>query len=158
MAKVIATCGRICCGKTTYAKSLIKKSGGVLLSCDEITLGVLGGQLGDRHDEILQRIQQYLLTKALEILRNGSDVVLDWGLWTSEERSRIRNFFIEHGFEYELHYLDIPEGEWMERIKKRNLAVTAEKSCESYLVDEGLLRKASLLFEPPSDDEICLVI
>lgn len=157
MAKIIATCGRICCGKTTYAKSLIKKSGGVLLSCDEITLGVLGGQLGDRHDEILQRIQQYLLTKALEILRNGSDVVLDWGLWTSEERSRIRNFFIEHGFEYELHYLDIPEGEWMERINKRNLLVTNGQS-DDYFVDEGLYSKALSLFEPPSDDEICLVI
>lgn len=157
MAKVIATCGRICCGKTTYAKALIQKSGGVLLSCDEITLGVLGGQLGDRHDEILQRIQQYLLTKALEILRNGSDVVLDWGLWTSEERSRIRNFFIEHGFEYELHYLDIPEVEWMERINKRNLLVTNGQS-DDYFVDEGLYSKALSFFEPPSDDEIYLVI
>ncbi len=157
MAKVIATCGRICCGKTTYAKALIKKSGGVLLSCDEITLGVLGGQLGDRHDEILQRIQQYLLTKALEILRNGSDVVLDWGLWTREERSRIRHFFKEHGFEYELHYLDIPEGEWQERINKRNLLVSKGQS-DDYFVDDGLYGKAISLFEPPSDDEIYLVI
>ena len=157
MARVIATCGRICCGKTTYAKALIKKSGGVLLSCDEITLGVLGGQLGDRHDEILQRIQQYLLTKALEILRNGSDVVLDWGLWTREERSRIRHFFKEHGFEYELHYLDIPEGEWQERINKRNLLVSKGQS-DDYFVDDGLYCKAISLFEPPSDDEICLVI
>ena len=157
MAKVIATCGRICCGKTTYAKALIEKSGGVLLSCDEITLGVLGGQLGDRHDEILQRVQQYLLTKALEILRNGCDVILDWGLWTREERSRIRHFFKEHGFEYELHYLDIPEGEWQERINKRNLLVSNGQS-DDYFVDEGLYGKAISLFEPPSDDEIYLVI
>lgn len=157
MAKVIATCGRICCGKTTYAKALIEKSGGVLLSCDEITLGVLGGQLGDRHDEILQRVQQYLLTKALEILRNGSDVILDWGLWTREERSRIRHFFKEHGFEYELHYLDIPEGEWQERINERNLLVSNGHS-DDYFVDEGLYSKAISIFEPPSDDEIYLVI
>lgn len=157
MSKVIATCGRICCGKTTYAKAYIEKHGGVLLSCDEITLGVLDGQLGDRHDEILQRVQKYLLTKALEILASGCDVILDWGLWTKKERLQLKSFFEQNGFAYELHYLDVPADEWHNRIDKRNLLVSNGQSAD-YFVDEGLLGKAFSLFEPPSDDEICLVI
>ena len=38
MAKVIMTCGRICCGKTTYAQKLREERNAVILSIDEITL------------------------------------------------------------------------------------------------------------------------
>ena len=38
MSKVILTCGKICCGKTTYAQKLCKENNAILLSVDEITL------------------------------------------------------------------------------------------------------------------------
>lgn len=157
MAKALATCGKICCGKTTYARSLIEKQGGVLLSCDEITHGILGGQLGDKHDEILIKVQKYLLSKALEILRSGTDVILDWGLWTREQRIEIRRFFCQNGFEYELHYIDIPNDEWYKRIERRNAEVANELS-RNYYVDGCLLQKAISLFQPPYDDEIDLKV
>lgn len=49
----ILLCGRICAGKTTYAKRLGKTRGAVCLSCDELMLALFGQQLGDRHDEIV---------------------------------------------------------------------------------------------------------
>lgn len=51
MAKVILLCGKIDCGKTTYAYRLIKDSCAVLLSIDEIMLALYGQDAGEKHDE-----------------------------------------------------------------------------------------------------------
>ena len=55
MPKVILICGKICCGKTTYAKKLVKEQNTVLLSCDEITLALFGQYIGEKHDEIVEK-------------------------------------------------------------------------------------------------------
>lgn len=49
MSKVILICGKMCSGKTTYAKSLIKKNPVVLLSCDELTTLFFGSDGGAEH-------------------------------------------------------------------------------------------------------------
>lgn len=82
MAKVYLICGKLCSGKSTYAKNLTETLPAVLLSCDEITLDILSGNLGDKHDETVIKVKEYLLKKSTEILRAGTDVVLDWGFWT----------------------------------------------------------------------------
>ena len=42
MAKVIMMCGRICCGKSTYARRLRTEINAAVLSIDEIMLAVFG--------------------------------------------------------------------------------------------------------------------
>ena len=51
MAKVILLCGKLCCGKTTYAEHLRAQNKAVLLSIDEVMLTIFGQYTGDRHDE-----------------------------------------------------------------------------------------------------------
>lgn len=46
MAGVIATCGKTCSGKSRYAREVQRISGGVILSCDEITLMFPGAEHG----------------------------------------------------------------------------------------------------------------
>ena len=75
MAGVIATCGKTCSGKSRYAREVQRISGGVILSCDEITLMFPGAE----HGRILPLVKQYLLKKSLEITAAGADVILDWG-------------------------------------------------------------------------------
>ena len=41
MAKVLLICGKICCGKSTYAKKLKEENNAVILSVDEIMLSIL---------------------------------------------------------------------------------------------------------------------
>ena len=79
MSKVILVCGRICCGKTTYAHQLRLKEKAVVLSCDEIMLSLLDERLGESHDVYAARTREYLLRKSLEILQTGIPVILDWG-------------------------------------------------------------------------------
>jgi len=55
LAKVILICGKICSGKTTYAKNIMEKNKAVLLSVDEITLTLFGQHLGSEHDEIAKK-------------------------------------------------------------------------------------------------------
>jgi len=55
LAKIILICGKICSGKTTYAKNIMEKNKAVLLSVDEITLTLFGQHLGNRHEEIAEK-------------------------------------------------------------------------------------------------------
>ena len=153
MAKVIMTCGMLCCGKSTYAKKIRAERNAVILSIDEITLALFPSGAGDMHDTYVLRAEQYLLALSLQILRTGADVILDWGLWTGDMRNRVRDFYTSRGIENELHYLRIDPAEWERRIEKRNASGEA-----AYYVDEGLLKKAVSLFEEPSNDEVDVLI
>ena len=157
MAKVIMTCGRICCGKTTYAQKLREERNAVILSIDELTLTLFPEGAGEMHDTYALRTEQYLLSLSLQILRTGTDVILDWGLWTKAQRDRIRAFYTENGFESEIHYLQVSREEWERRIRKRNGTQKMEKP-SAYFVDEGLLRKVESLFEEPSESEVDLIV
>ena len=157
MAKVIMTCGRICCGKTTYAQKLREERNAVILSIDDITLTLFPEGAGELHDTYALRTEQYLLSLSLQILRTGTDVILDWGLWTKAQRDRLRAFYAENGFESEIHYLQVSREEWERRIRKRNGTQKTENP-SAYFVDEGLLRKVESLFEEPSESEVDLIV
>ena len=147
--KVIATCGIICSGKSSYANILKEKRGAVILSIDDMTLTLFPEGAGEMHDTYVLRAEQYLLRLSLQILNAGMEVILDWGLWTREHRDRIRSFYQERGIPFEIHYLKISPEEWQRRIRKRN----AQGNADSYYVDEGLIRKVEALFQEPSADE-----
>ena len=75
MPKAFLICGKICCGKTTYAQKLCNENNAVLLSVDEITLALFGQHCGDKHDEYVERTEKYLasvgLTGAFDKLISG---------------------------------------------------------------------------------------
>ena len=156
MAKVYLICGKICCGKTTYANKICAENNAVLLSVDEITLALFGQHCGDKHDEYVERTEKYLLNKSLELIENNINVVLDWGFWTKAERESAKGFYKSRNIEFELHYIDINEGTWKSRLNKRNNAVLAEET-SAYYVDDNLAAKFASIFEVPSEDEIEVV-
>ena len=93
MAKVILICGKICSGKTTYAKNIMDKSNTLILSVDEIKLALFGQYLGEKHDEITEKTEKYLLKKTVDIISIGVNVILDWGFWTYKNRKFITDYF-----------------------------------------------------------------
>ena len=153
MAEVILLCGRICSGKTTYAQKLREARKAVVLSVDEITLALFPQQIGEMHDTYVERAEQYLFKKSVEIIRTGIPVILDWGFWQKAEREYARKFYEDRGITCEFHCIDISEGVWQTRIQKRNSAIlTGETS--AYFVDENLAAKFGAMFEMPDADEI----
>ena len=93
----------------------------------------------------------------MEVLDSGLDEVLDWGFWTGTERAYAREFYRSRGIPTELHYIDIPDGEWRRRLEKRNRSIT-ETGGGAYYVDDGLAAKFASIFEPPAPEEISLRI
>ena len=153
MAKVHLICGKICSGKSTLAKTLAKEKNAVILSCDEVTWALFDNDLGEKHDEMTGRIRAYLLQKTDEIIRTGTDVILDWGFWTASYRREIREHFAAAGIEARWHHATVTPEEWERRIEKRNAAVLAGES-HDYFVDEGLRAKLEQLFEEPAENEL----
>ncbi|MBQ8613199.1 MAG: ATP-binding protein [Ruminiclostridium sp.] len=157
MAKVIMTCGRICSGKSTYTEQLRIKNKAVVLSVDEITLALFEHDVGEKHDEYVEKAERYLFDKSVEIIETGIDVILDWGFWTKAERDFAREFYRSKNIENEFHYINISNEEWKKRIEKRNSLISQGK-ISAYYVDEGLMKKVDGIFEAPSDDEVDLII
>ena len=120
MAEVIMTCGKICSGKSTYAQKLAAERNAVILSVEEITLELFPEGAGEMLDTYVERAERCLYRKSLEILRTGTNVVLDWGLWTRAEREYARNFYNSRNIANEIHYLQISDELWQERINTRN--------------------------------------
>lgn len=155
MAKVIMTCGKICSGKSTYARSLRDRDKAVILSVDEITLALLGQQAGDKLDEYVEKLERYLFDKSVEIVRTGINVILDWGFWTKAERDYAKGFYKSQGIDCEFHYIDISDEEWRARVDKRNTAVSSGE-LGAYIVDENLAAKSAAIFEAPDRSEIAV--
>lgn len=157
MAKVICICGKICCGKSTYALQLMETSPYILLSVDEFMLAMFGQHAGPNHDRYTAALQQLLRQKAADICKNGTSVILDWGFWTQKSRQEIRSFFEAQGIPCELHYLEVSDSVWQSRIRKRNehAAVHPESA---YVVDQNLAEKFERLFEVPSPGEADVIL
>ena len=153
MAEVTAVCGKICSGKTFYCRRLIGQGNAVLLSCDEVFSECMRRAKVQDHDEVLSDVKRYLHKKAAEIVLAGTDVVLDWGFWTRDERNEVTQLYNSYGINCRWHYIDISDGEWKENIRRRNLLVSSGLS-EDYYVDDGLLEKLAGAFQPPESSEM----
>lgn len=152
-ARVIMICGKICSGKSTYAQKLRLKENAVILSCDEITLSLFDGDLGDKHDEIAGRTQKYFFEKSLEIIEIGTNVILEWGFWRKSDREYAKTFYAERNIPFEFHYVDVSDKVWEMNIEQRNKSV-AEGKTAAYYVDDGLAAKFASIFEMPEKSEI----
>ena len=156
MPKVYLICGKICSGKSTYAEQLRVQNHAVLLSTDEITLALFGQHCGDKHDDYVERTQNYLFNKSLELIAVGINVILDWGFWLKEERDYAREFYNSRNIEYEFHYIDISDETWKARLKKRNNAII-DGETNAYYIDDNLAEKFAAIFEVPNEDEIDVI-
>ena len=152
MARVIILVGRLCCGKTTYAKKIMAEEGGVLLSADDLMQTIFPEPMGDQYDKYSARGIRYLHHLARQLVQGGTDVILDFGGWSPEARKTAREALA--GLEQDWRYLDVPEDEWKHRIARRNAAIEAgQGQLNEYYVDQGLLDKANSLFAPPTEEE-----
>ena len=154
MAKVILICGKICSGKSFYARQLQRQHQAVILSTDETTFDLIHNEQGESYVAFARRVNAYLQKKAAEIVHAGANVILDWGFWTRAERRAITDYFLQRSVPCEWHYLDVTDDLWQRRIAERNRRVQSGCGGSDFYVDEGLLNKLLCTFEPPAADEI----
>ena len=99
MAKVILICGKLASGKSYYAKQIKEKENVVILNTDELTYAMFDNEQGEKYMELAQRANNYLMNKAVEIVKANCNVILDWGFWKAHNR-RYMNKFFEKGFKF----------------------------------------------------------
>ena len=154
MGKVYLICGKICSGKTYYAKALKDKYNAVILSTDEATYDLINNEQGEFYNVFAQRVNNYLKKKAAEICKAGANVVLDWGFWTKENRIDISEYLKSCDVSYEWHYIDADDDTWNRNIEERNKRIEEGNGGSDFYVDEGLLNKLLSMFEVPDKSEI----
>lgn len=152
MNRVTLICGKICSGKSTLARKLREENGGVILSADELMLKLFPAGAGEKHDEFSGKVKAYLYDKADELLKAGTDIILDWGFWSRRERAYVTKHFKNRGAEVCWHFTTVDDETHLKFINGRNKKILAGESTD-YFVDEGLFAKAKFLFDEPTEEE-----
>ena len=154
MPKIIALCGKICSGKTFYANKIKERENAVILSTDEVTFYLMDNEQGERYDDFAKRVNEYLMKKAIDIVRAGANVILDWGFWSKEERINLTNYYKKYNIPVEWHYVDVTQEKWQDLIKKRNELIVSGQGEYNFYFDDGLKKKLLDSFNEPSKEEM----
>lgn len=156
-AAVHLLCGKVCSGKSHYAKSLAAELGAITLSMDELMLSLFDERLGANHDLVAARSKAYLFRLAARLSALGLPVVLDFGLWTRADRQEARDYFACLSIPTKLYYLYADEAVRKARVLQRNQQVRQGLD-QSYTIDEDMDLAFSARFEPPAPEENALLV
>jgi len=106
-------------GKTTRAKELAAAHRALRLTPDEWMIPLFGDSMADGKRFVLEG---RLITVALQALRLGISVVLDYGLWGRDERSALRWLARSAGASCQVVYLSVDKDVQLARIAHRQAA------------------------------------
>src|SRR3984885_5224779 len=148
-SRLVLICGLPASGKTALARRLAPKIPAVRLDKDEWTTR-LGVDVGD--EECRVRLEQQLWVLSQDLLAQGQSVILEWGHWARVERDEKRLGARALGVGVELHYLDAPLEELIERAERRN---TSGEWTASPITRDHFETWATM-FQPPDEEEIQL--
>jgi predicted kinase len=110
------TVGLPCTGKTTAARRLEREHRALRLTKDEWVKALYGQ---DNPPSAQDVIEGRLIGIGLRALELGVDVVIDFGLWSQDERSALRQAAAEVGARVELHYFEVTPAEQRRRLDQR---------------------------------------
>jgi predicted kinase len=134
-------------GKTTLARRFQAERGALRLTPDEWMKPLFDDSEADGKRDVLEGRFVWL---ALDALRAGIDVVLDFGVWCRDERSALRALAADAGARWQLVYLAVTIDEQLDRIRRR----TALDLSNSFDLSESELRHFAAFFEEPDIDEL----
>jgi predicted kinase len=98
------------------------------------------------------RLERQLWVLSQDLLARGQSVILEWGHWARVERDEKRLGARALGVGVELHYLDAPLEELVERAERRNMSGEWTASPMTRAHFEGW----ATIFQPPDEEEILL--
>jgi predicted kinase len=151
--------GRIGAGKTTFARDLADRVGGVSFSIDEWMLALFGADLPTplAPEWVFTRVKrcnERIMKTALLIAALGLDVVLDLGFTRAEDRSVAADVARAAGLKAKLHWLDVPAAERWARVEARN---TERGSTYSFTITRQMFDFMEARVEEPDEEEIRLL-
>ncbi|MBV1851581.1 AAA family ATPase [Catellatospora tritici] len=103
-------------GKTTRARELEREHAALRLTPDEWMIPLFGEPEADGRRDVLEGRFIWL---AMRALRLGANVILDFGVWSKDERSALRHLAGQAGADCVLVYLPIDPAEQLARVESR---------------------------------------
>lgn len=134
-------------GKTTQAQELARVHDAVRLTPDEWHLSLFGTSL--RAEGRRDLLEGWMITTALRTLRLGTSVVLDFGLWSRDERSALRWLAEQAGVRCRVVYLPVDLDVQLARIAHRQATTP-----QTFPMPEADVVAWRTRFEEPDDAEL----
>lgn len=144
-------CGLNGAGKTTLARQLEDGLPGVRFTLDEWMLRCFPGLPydSDEYGRKAETCKDLMWDVALQVMRTGSDVILDWNQWNRERRAFWRDRAVEAGLSVCLHYIrrsvEVAVGQAEERVALNTPWV--------HRLTASQIREFTEIFEEPTNDE-----
>jgi predicted kinase len=148
-ARLVLICGLPASGKSTLARALAPRLSAVRLDKDGWVMQ-LGADLWD--EEFRERLEQQLWVLSQELLTQGQSVILEWGHWARVERDEKRLGARALGVGVELHYLEVPLEELIERAERRS----ASGEWTASPITRSHFEEWATIFQPPDEEELRL--
>src|SRR6478609_822279 len=106
------TVGLPCTGKTTAARRIEIEHNALRLTKDEWVKALYGHENPPSAQDV---VEGRLIEIGLRALELGNDVVIDFGLWSRDERSALRQAAADLGARVEVRYFELAPDEQRRR-------------------------------------------
>ena len=134
-------------GKTTLATALARSSSAVRLCPDD---WMMASGIDLWAADVRSRVEEFQFGLAMDLLRAGRTVIIEWGVWSREERDALRDAARSVGAAVELRFTSAPVDELWRRIVARDL----EGRWASRSITRAELDEWATIYEPPTDEEL----
>lgn len=134
-------------GKTTAARRIEEEQGALRLTKDEWIKALYGR---DNPASASDVIEGRLIQIGMRALALGVNVVIDYGLWSRDERAALRHAAAEIGAVVVLRYFDLTVAEQRKRLDKRQ----AEARHETWPMSEQELTEWAVKIDIPTPGEL----
>jgi len=154
MPTLYLTCGLPGSGKTSLAKIIEHEASALRLTGDD-WMHMLYPGLSTAEAETgpyRNRVESLQWQITLRAIRLQCNVVVDWGVWSRQERDACRTEARANGARVVLCVRDVPLEELWDRVSRRNAALPAG----TFHIARADLLRWSKLFERPSAEEMAL--
>ncbi len=149
-------------GKTTYARELAARDGGIRFSIDEWMARCFWPDAPAEPDYAwalarVMRCEAQIMEVCAQLGQTGLSIVLDMGFFAREQRGRISTALREAGLATRLHLLDVSPAVRWARVAHRN---KAQGETYALHVDRQTFDFAEGLFEPltPAESRDAIIV
>ena len=149
--KIIFFCGKMGAGKSTKSKSIAEDIGAVLLSEDEWLAALYPHSIQSIVDYVKYSnlLKPQLKKLVQDILRSGSNVVMDFPGNTVAQRNWFKGIYAEINAPHELFYLNVPDQTCLDQVAKRRLQQPERSATDT----EEMFVQITKYFEEPQVEE-----